>query len=76
MTLAELAIGEQAKVARVAGEDAIAARILEMGLTPGTLVTMRGRAPLGDPIEFEVRGFRLSLRGTEAARISVHASAR
>jgi Fe2+ transport system protein FeoA len=42
-----------------------------MGLTPGVEVRMIGRAPLGDPLEVEVRGYRLSLRHSEAARVAV-----
>jgi Fe2+ transport system protein FeoA len=44
---------------------------MEMGLTPGAVVRVVGRALLGDPLELEVRGYRLSLRSAEAARVSV-----
>jgi ferrous iron transport protein A len=44
---------------------------LEMGLTPGVEVTVVGTAPLGDPIELELRGYRLSIRRNEAARVVV-----
>ena len=47
------------------------ARLREMGLLPGTRVTFIRRAPLGDPLEFSVRGALLSLRGTEASLIEV-----
>ncbi|MFM8290244.1 MAG: ferrous iron transport protein A [Planctomycetia bacterium] len=63
--------GAAARVADVAGSDAVAIRLLEMGLTPGVLVRLVGRAPLGDPLEFEVRGYRLSLRQAEAARVAL-----
>jgi ferrous iron transport protein A len=53
------------------GADATAIRLLEMGLTPGALVRVVGRAPLGDPLELEVRGYRLSLRRAEAARVAI-----
>lgn len=46
-------------------------RIMEMGVVPGVRFTMMGAAPLGDPIEIEVRGYRLSLRKSEANRIGV-----
>ena len=69
MTLAELAVGGQACVAEVQGNDEIAIRILEMGLIPGTEVRVIGAAPFGDPLELDVRGYRLSLRKTEAARV-------
>lgn len=67
-------MGGQARVANVAGDDDVALRLLEMGLTPGTAVRLVGRAPLGDPLEFEVRGYRLSLRRAEAARVAVEAA--
>jgi ferrous iron transport protein A len=70
-TLAELSIGQQSRVVRVAGGDEISARLLEMGLTPGCRVQVLGAAPLGDPIELSIRGYRLSVRRTEAARIEV-----
>jgi Fe2+ transport system protein FeoA len=47
------------------------ARLREMGLLPGTRLTFVRRAPLGDPLEFMVRGALLSLRGTEASLITV-----
>ena len=70
-TLAELRIGEQARVAGVEGADDVSQRLMEMGLTPGTLVRLLGQAPLGDPLELELRGYRLSVRKSEAARIQV-----
>ena len=68
-TLAELPIGARATVKDVAGQDDIALRLLEMGLTPGVEIRLLGAALLGDPLEIEVRGYRLSLRKTEAQRI-------
>lgn len=56
-------------VARVLGEGPLRQRILDMGLTKGTSVTVRKVAPLGDPIEVTVRGYELSLRKAEAACI-------
>lgn len=70
-TLADLPIGGEGRVVRVAGGDEISARLLEMGLTPGCPVQILGAAPLGDPIELAIRGYRLSVRRTEAARIEV-----
>jgi ferrous iron transport protein A len=55
----------------VSGSDEISLRLLEMGLTPGVEVKLVGAALLGDPLEFEVRGYRLSLRRAEAARVEV-----
>ncbi len=70
-TLADLKVMAQATVLAVDGQDEISLRLLEMGLTPGTPVTRIGTAPLGDPLEFEIRGYRLSLRKTEAARVAI-----
>jgi ferrous iron transport protein A len=71
MTLAELAVGSGGKVARIAGVDEISVRLLEMGLTPGVGVRVLGVAPLGDPIELELRGYRLSVRRSEAERVEI-----
>ena len=70
-TLADLQVMAQATVLAVDGQDEISLRLLEMGLTPGTPVTRIGTAPLGDPLEFEIRGYRLSLRKTAAARVAI-----
>ncbi|HEY6565092.1 MAG TPA: ferrous iron transport protein A [Pirellulaceae bacterium] len=70
-TLKELRIGKRARILDVAGGDTLAARILEMGLTPGEVVVLRSIAPLGDPLEVEIRGYRLSLRRAEAARVTI-----
>ena len=69
--LAQLAIGDRARVVQIDGDDEISIRLLEMGLTPGALVKSIGTAPLGDPMELEVRGYRLSIRLSEAERIAV-----
>jgi ferrous iron transport protein A len=70
-TLAELRVGATASVREVQGFDDVALRLMEMGLTPGALVAVVGEAPLGDPLELEVRGYRLSVRRSEAQRIEV-----
>lgn len=71
MTLNELEIGKTAKVVRLNGEGAVKRRIMDMGLTKGTEVTVRKVAPLGDPIEVTVRGYELSIRKDEAASIVI-----
>jgi len=71
MTLAQLTTGRIATVRALTGTDSISARLLEMGMVPGTTVTLVGKAPLGDPLEFELRGYRLSLRKTEAERVAI-----
>jgi ferrous iron transport protein A len=71
---AELSVGESARVARVSGADEISRRLLEMGVTPGVTLRCLGAAPLGDPLEFELRGYRLSLRRGEAQQIELMVS--
>jgi ferrous iron transport protein A len=68
---AELSVGESGRVARVTGADEISRRLMEMGVTPGVQLRCLGAAPLGDPLEFELRGYRLSLRRTEAQHIEL-----
>lgn len=70
-TLDSLPIGQVARIAAIDGEDAIAIRLMEMGLTEGELIQAHSVAPLGDPIEYEIRGYRLSLRRNEARRVQV-----
>lgn len=70
-SLDRLPVGASARVSDVVGVDPTALRLLEMGLTPGITVRVIGRAPLGDPLELEVRGYRLSIRDAEAARVAV-----
>ncbi len=71
MTLNELKIGATAKIVRLNGEGSVKRRMMDMGLTKGTEVTVRKVAPLGDPIELTVRGYELSIRKDEAAAIEV-----
>lgn len=70
-TLKQARAGEKVRVATVAGEGPLRQRILDMGLTKGTEVTVRKVAPLGDPLEITVRGYELSLRKAEAACIAL-----
>lgn len=69
--LSDLAVGRSARVTLVDGADEVTCRLLEMGLTPGVEVCVLGTAPWGDPIEIELRSYRLSLRKSEAALIHV-----
>ncbi len=71
MTLADLQVGQSAIILDVVGDDAVAQRLMEMGLTDGESIRLIGFAPMGDPIEFSVRGYRLTLRRTEATRVQV-----
>ena len=74
-TLAKLAVGACGKIVKVTGEDQISSRLLEMGLTPGASIQLLGTAPLGDPIEWSIRGYRLSIRRSEAARVEIESQA-
>ncbi|HTM54940.1 MAG TPA: ferrous iron transport protein A [Pirellulales bacterium] len=69
--LAELPIGSRARVRSIVGSDELSVRLMEMGLTPGVEVALVGKAPLGDPLELELRGYRLSVRRSEAARVEI-----
>ncbi|HVU89455.1 MAG TPA: ferrous iron transport protein A [Pirellulales bacterium] len=69
--LADLPVGSKARVVKVTGDDEISWRLLEMGLTPGVDVELLGTAPLGDPLEFDVRGYHLSVRRSEAQRVEI-----
>lgn len=71
MKLAELNIGESAEVRGVEGKGALRRRLFDMGITPGTEVFLRKKAPLGDPIEITIRGYELTLRAQEAESVEV-----
>jgi ferrous iron transport protein A len=70
-SLDQLRVGQRARIEVVRGNDAVAQRLLEMGLYEGEPVEILGFAPLGDPIEVRLRDYRLSLRRQEAACITV-----
>jgi ferrous iron transport protein A len=69
--LADLRVGSRGRVRSIAGDDELSLRLMEMGLTAGVEVAVIGTAPLGDPLELELRGYRLSVRRSEAARVEV-----
>ena len=71
LSLDRLPIGQPASIAAIQGNDALSQRLLEMGLLEGEQLTVVGRAPLGDPLDIQLRDYRLSLRRQEAARILV-----
>ena len=71
MNLREVGIGSTVKVKKLTGEGAVKRRIMDMGLTKGTQVTIRKVAPLGDPIEVTVRGYELSIRKADAEMVEV-----
>ncbi|MBU5312918.1 ferrous iron transport protein A [Tissierella carlieri] len=70
-TLNQIACGETVTVLKLHGEGSIKRRIMDMGLTKGTQVMVRKVAPLGDPIELNVRGYDLSLRKSDAKMVEV-----
>jgi ferrous iron transport protein A len=71
LTLADIPPGQSARVLDVLGDDGLTARIMEMGINQGEAIKVIGIAPLGDPMDLEVHGYRLSLRKAEARRITV-----
>jgi hypothetical protein len=71
MTLDELHIGDSGVIATVGGEGALRRRLLDMGLTPKTRVTVRKMAPMGDPIELHLRGYELTIRAEDARKIEI-----
>jgi len=71
MTLDKLEIGKSAKIKKINSKGELTYRIMEMGLTPNTEVTVRKAAPLGDPIQIILRGFEITLSKSEASLIEV-----
>ena len=72
-TLKEAKCGETVSVAKLAGEGALKRRIMDMGITKGTQIYVRKVAPMGDPVEINVRGYELSIRKSEAENILLEA---
>ena len=70
-TLREAKVGDTVKVVRVHGEGAVRRRIMDMGLTKGVEIYVRKVAPLGDPIEVNLRNYELSLRKADAEMVEV-----
>ena len=70
-TLKDVPVGQCATVARLHGEGPVKRRIMDMGITKGTEIYVRKVAPLGDPVEVNVRGYELSIRKSEAENIQV-----
>lgn len=69
--LSTLTAGCTAVIREIEGEVKLRRRLLELGLLPGTKVTVRQRAPFGDPMQLQLRGFVLTLRASEAEKIRV-----
>ena len=71
MTLDELVVGKSATIVSVGGNGALRNHFLDMGLTPNTQVSLIKTAPMGDPIELRLRGYELTLRLHDAAKIEI-----
>lgn len=69
--LSDVGVGESVTVVRLDNARTVALRLLELGLLPGTVVTVVRRAPMGDPIELRLRDYALSIRDEEARQIHV-----
>ena len=70
-TLRDAKVGETVKVVKLHGEGAIKRRIMDMGITKGCEIYVRKVAPLGDPVEINVRGYELSVRKADAAMVEL-----
>ena len=70
-SLKDFKIGETGFVVSVDGERTIKRRLFDMGVTPNTKITLRKRAPFGDPLEVTLRGYELTLRKAEAAHVEI-----
>ena len=71
MTLDNLKVGGYGMIVAVGGEGALRRRLLDMGLTPRTRVMVRKVAPMGDPIELNLRGYELTIRLEDARKIEI-----
>lgn len=70
-TVNDLKLNEAGRVVRLGCSGALRRRIIDMGITPGTAITMKRIAPFGDPIQISVRGYDLCIRRSEAGEIVV-----
>ena len=71
MTIDDLNIGESGIISKVGGEGPLRLRFLDMGLIPGTKVLLQKVAPMGDPIQIQVRGYELTIRREDARKIAL-----
>ncbi len=70
-TLRDAQVGSTVKVVRIHGEGAIKRRIMDMGITKGVEIYIRKVAPLGDPVEVNLRGYELSIRKADAEMVEI-----
>ena len=73
-TIRAMKPGQKGTVVRLLAEGPLKRRLFDMGITPGAQVFMRKVAPLGDPIEINIRGYELSIRKTEAETVLIRIS--
>ncbi len=71
MTLKDLSVGKSGVIKTVGGEGILRCRLLDMGLIPNTRITVQRIAPMGDPMEIRLRGYELTLRMDDAAKIEI-----
>ena len=71
MTLDQLPIGQEAIITAVGGQGELRCRFLDMGIIPKTRVRMQKVAPMGDPMEIRLRGYELTIRRDDAAKITI-----
>ena len=71
MTINDLKIGQSGTISTVGGEGPLRLRFLDMGLIPGTKVTLQKVAPMGDPIQLRLRGYELTIRREDAGKIAL-----
>lgn len=69
--LAQIALKKTVRIRAVGGDPAFRRRLLELGFLPGVEVTVHGAAPMGDPLQIEIRGCRFSIRKAEAEAIAI-----
>lgn len=70
-TLKDLKVGQKSRVVKLHGEGPVKRRIMDMGITKGVEIYVRKVAPLGDPMELNLRGYELSLRKADAAMVEI-----
>lgn len=70
-SLDQLDVGRQGRIAKISAQPDVRHRLMEMGVLRGSVIRVVGRAPMGDPIDVEVRGYHLSLRKSEARFVQI-----
>ena len=74
ISLSELPVGKIGTITKISSTSPMSRRLMDLGFIPGTIVRTISKAPLGDPITFEVKGYQLGLRKTESGIINVEAN--